>query len=163
MPSSTNAFRVLRHPIVLLLAGGIASAFATHIGHAQERAQSDAIYQAVVAGMSCKQSTPGTPQLDCTYTVGRGVAFVIAGVGEPDAAITVTRATGYESDFYVTIGLGHGCVIVKPGRVTNEAALKRGELPRMAFVSPVDGKVYRTWQECGATRKRRCCPSSDGR
>jgi hypothetical protein len=115
----------------------------------------DATYQAVVAGMRCRQGTSHEPQLDCTYRVGTGVEFVIAGIGDPAVSITVVRATGYDTDYYVSVGMAHGCVIVKPGRTTREAALKRGEVPRMAFVSPVDGKVYHTWEECGATKPRR--------
>jgi hypothetical protein len=109
-------------------------------------------YDAVVAGMQCKQSSGPEPQLDCEYTVGEGLSFVIAGAGGSDAGITVTKATGYASDNYATFGALHGCIIVKPGRKPKEAAPKRGVRPDMAFVSHRNGKVYRTWQECAETK-----------
>lgn len=112
-------------------------------------AQEAPTYDAVVAGMSCKQSAlQGERQLDCEYKVGRGLQFTIAGVGQSDAAITVAKASGYDSDFYFTFGVMHGCVIVKPGTSTRDAALKAGVRPDMAFVSPKTGKVYKTWPEC---------------
>ena len=108
-------------------------------------------YDAVVRGMTCKQSTVPTSgdQLNCEYRVGQGLEFVIAGVGQPDAAITFVKVSGYDADFYASVGIMHGCVILKPGTRTNERTLSSGALPGMAFVSPKTGKVYRTWEECG--------------
>lgn len=105
-------------------------------------------YDATVAGSKCGQMDVGqkAAQLNCDYTVGKGLAFSIAGVGQDDAGITVTRAEGYSSDYYFTFGLGHGCVIVKPG----EAA--QGSSFEMAFVSPKNGRVYHTWRECAAVK-----------
>jgi len=101
-------------------------------------------YEAVVAGMTCHQSSNQITGFWCEYAVGGGLRFVIAGVGQPDAAVTVEEALGYDSDYYFTFGVGHGCVIVKPGKLA-----LRGEDPfPVAFVSPVTGKVYQTWQEC---------------
>lgn len=111
-------------------------------------------YDLVVAGMTCKQSPLSNErQLDCYYRIGRGLAFTIAGVGQLDAAITVEKAEGFDSDYYFTFGMMHGCVVIKPGQKTNDAALKAGKLPDMAFVSPKTGKVYRTWKECQKTSK----------
>jgi hypothetical protein len=42
--------------------------------------------------------------------------FSIDGVGESDAGITVMRTVGPAGDFYLTFGVAHGCVIVKPGK-----------------------------------------------
>ena len=117
-------------------------------------AQNRPTYDAVLRGTSCKQSqpAPGEAQLDCDYHVGDGLAFVIAGVGEPDAAITVTKASGYEADYYLTFGVLHGCVIVKPGAKATKAAFRDHVLPDMAFVSPKTGKVYTTWRDCQQAR-----------
>ena len=105
-------------------------------------------YDAVVAGMSCKQSYISDTQLDCDYRVGKDLHFVIAGTGQDDAAITVVRAAGYDGDYYATFGILHGCVIVKPGSGSGRPAFSD-----MAFVSPTTGKVYLTWQECGRATK----------
>lgn len=101
-------------------------------------------YDAVARGSSCSQFDAGQSgtQLNCEYTVGAGLKFDIAGVGEPDAGITVTHADGLDADYYFTYGVGHGCVIVKHGQ---------GKID-MAFVSPKNGRVYHTWAECGSAK-----------
>jgi hypothetical protein len=108
--------------------------------------QTSSTYDAVVRGMVCKQSTlPSVPQqLDCQYRVGRDLEFAVTGVGQRDAAITIVRAAGYGGDYYASIGLLHGCIIVKPG-TRSASSVEAG----MAFVSPKTGKVYKTWEECG--------------
>lgn len=105
-------------------------------------------YDAVVKGMSRKQSSIAGLQLDCDYRVGQDLHFVIAGAGQDDAAFTVLRTAGYDGDYYATFGVLHGCVIVKPG-----SRSRRPALLDMAFVSPTDGKVYRTWQECAQSTR----------
>ena len=102
----------------------------------------------VVAGMTCRQSAITAGSMNCEYSVGSGLKFSIAGVGQEDAGITVERSTGYDSDYYLSFGILHGCVIIKPGRLTTDAARAAGVLPEMAFVSPRTGKVYESWQEC---------------
>lgn len=102
----------------------------------------------VVAGMSCRQSAMTAGAMNCEYVVGKGLKFSIAGVGQEDAGVTVEHAAGYDSDYYLTFGLLHGCVIVKPGRLATDASFGERVLPRMAFVSPRSGKVYESWQQC---------------
>ena len=46
---------------------------------------------------------------------GGGGEVSVDGVGGSDAGITVMRTVGLASDFYLTFGVAHGCVIVKPG------------------------------------------------
>ena len=87
--------------------------------------------------------------IHCEYKVGAGLHFTIDGVGEKDAGITFLRSS-FDGDFYATFGVYHGCVIVKRG----------GDAPRygplvgpggpsdIAFVSPKNGKVYRSWTDC---------------
>ena len=116
---------------------------------ASAQANTRPTYEAVVKGMSCKQQTSlSVTQLDCEYRVGRSLEFIIAAVGQRDAAITVVRSSGYEADYYASIGVAHGCVIVKPGTLAREAASRRGMDADMAFVSPKNGKVYKFWQDC---------------
>jgi hypothetical protein len=51
----------------------------------------------------------------------------------------------WDGDLYATYGVGHGCVIVKRGKqLAAEYPLEFA----VAFVSPRNGKVYRTWPDC---------------
>jgi len=114
------------------------------VGPVTVEAQSTlALVNEVYAGRDC-QRQESINQLDCTYTVGEDLAFIIAGVGQRDASITVWRTVGYEGDFYASFGLLHGCVIVKPGS-GNPAAQRAFQ---MAFVSPRTGEVYADWETC---------------
>jgi hypothetical protein len=102
-------------------------------------------YDAVVAGMSCKQQSSG--QLDCDFRVGKSLRFTIAGVGLDDAAITFFKVD-FDGDYFATVGVQHGCVVIKPAKPT------RGSGLHYAFVSPRDGKVYRDWPTCSKATKR---------
>jgi hypothetical protein len=106
------------------------------------RAAAQSTYNAVVAGMRCAQQ--GSGQMDCEFHVGRSLYFVIAGVGQTDAAITFLKVD-FDGDYYASVGVLHGCVIVKPGHPDPAA----GQWD-MAFVSPRTGRVYHTWQTCMA-------------
>ena len=102
-------------------------------------------YEAVVAGMSCRQQTNG--RVDCQYGVGEALRILITGVGQEDAVVNfqkVDSTAGYVAGFAAL----HGCVIVRPARVRPDS------LAALAFVSPRDGKVYRTWQHCRQPPKR---------
>lgn len=109
------------------------------------RAAPRTTYDAVVAGMSCRQQVSG--RLDCAYEVAESLGIVITGVGQEDAVVTFTRVdstAGYVAGFAAL----HGCVIVRPARARPDS------LPALAFVSPRDGKVYRTWQHCHQPPRR---------
>lgn len=102
-------------------------------------AWSDGTYDATVAGRNCRDFHQ---QLSCEYRVGKSLHFEIAGIGDPDTAVTFYKVD-WDGDYYATWGLLHGCVIVKAG------AKARDPSPvNTAFVSPLNGKVYRTWQAC---------------
>lgn len=101
--------------------------------------QGPTTYRAVVAGMSCKQNSAAS--LECDYRVGRSLHFNIAGVGDKDAGITFL-ASSFEGDYFATVGVLHGCVIVKPGKARDNPL-------DVAFVSPRNGKVYQDWGACG--------------
>jgi len=97
-------------------------------------------YDTVVAGMKCEQNSMAS--MECDYRVGRSLHFNIAGVGQKDASITFFQAS-WDGDYYASVGVLHGCVVVKTGKAV--------EGPRVfdfAFVSPRNGKVYSTWQAC---------------
>jgi len=99
-------------------------------------------YDLVVEGMKCHQNVMGS--LECDYRVGPSLHFNIAGVGDKDASIAFF-ASSFDGDYYATVGVLHGCVIVKPGKTA-----KRAGLLDFAFVSPRSGKVYLDWESCQA-------------
>lgn len=79
--------------------------------------------------------------------MGKDLHFAIAGVGEADGTVTFYKVNK-DGDFYASFGLQHQCVIVKTG-----AKPPKGVSPlALAFVSPKNGKVYRTWDECQSGR-----------
>lgn len=122
---------------------------------AQGQEKDPSTYDVVVAGSTCSQAQmpyQNSAQLSCNYTVGSGLKFEIAGVGQPDAAILVVKAGGLDADYYMKFGILHGCVIVQRGFAKLPSSSKRLPGFDMAFVSPTTGRVYRTWQECGQSR-----------
>jgi hypothetical protein len=107
-------------------------------------------YELVLAGKKCETSR-WDQTLSCDYTVGAGLQFTIAGIGQPDTAVTFMKSS-FDGDFYATFGLLHGCVIVKRGTkgVESEDAFEPGGFADYAFVSPRNGKVYKRWDQCKA-------------
>ena len=105
------------------------------------------VYEMTMKGKKC--TTSEKQQIDCEYRVGKDFWLTISGIGMPDTAITF-MSSSFEGDFYGTVGVMHGCVIVKPGKIVLDLAAKNGVDPGFAFISPKNGKVYRTWQECEA-------------
>jgi hypothetical protein len=110
-------------------------------------AHAQTTYELTVRGAECKQNTGG--DLYCVYKVGRDLEFSIAGVGTPDAGISFLKSS-FAGDFYARFGIQHGCVIVAAGEKAPGPATAVGS--DFAFVSPANGRVYRTWQECAKTR-----------
>ena len=100
----------------------------------------DAVYDAVVAGKECR-SKENYP-LHCTYRVGVDLEIIIAGVGDPDTLI-VFKSSRYDGDYYGAVGVLHGCVIVRPGGPWVDHPVGS-----IAFISPINGKVYKTWDAC---------------
>ena len=101
-------------------------------------------YDQVVSGTKCFKN--GVGDLECDYRVGQSLHFGVAGVGKPDASIYFYSAS-FEGDFFAVFGLSHGCVIVRPGRGASE--VRQLDL---AFVSPRNGQVYRTFELCGKAK-----------
>ena len=108
-------------------------------------------YDLVLEGRKCETGT-WDQTLSCEYAVGTGLKFAIAGIGQPDTAVTFMKSS-FDGNFYATFGLLHGCVIVKRGTkgVESEDAFEPGGFADYAFVSPRNGKVYRSWEQCEAT------------
>jgi hypothetical protein len=99
-------------------------------------------YEATTRGALCK-STPQGPR-ECSYSVGRDLAFSIAPIGEPDALISFIRSDD-GGDYYASFGVLAGCVVVKHGKRGMREADSRYAY---AFVSPRNGRVYRDWHDC---------------
>jgi hypothetical protein len=96
-------------------------------------------FEDTVAGKRCNQNTQ---TISCRYKVGKDLEFTIDGIGDPDTGISFLHSN-FDGDYFATFGLRHGCVIVKHGR---DPRLP----PDFAFVSPRNGKVYKTWEDCKA-------------
>jgi len=92
-------------------------------------------------------------QIDCDYFAGKDFHLTIAGVGLRDASITFATSNE-EGDFYGTVGIMHGCVIVKRGRkgLDPKAGWGPGSMVDYAFISPRNGKVYSDWESCRDSR-----------
>lgn len=96
-------------------------------------------FDAVVAARKCSDENQ---QLVCEYRVGKSLRFAVVAIGMPDTAVTFFKSD-WDGDYYATFGLMHGCVIVKPGAKSAATGL-----PRFAFVSSRNGKVYASWETC---------------
>ena len=100
----------------------------------------DRTYENVIKGKSCKESS--SQRLDCTYRIGRDLYIAIAGIGMPDTGINF-YASSLEGDYYASVGVLHGCIIVTPGKL-----LESKENGGYAFISPNNGKIYKDWRSC---------------
>ena len=98
-------------------------------------------YDIVVSGMKCQQNSLG--DMECNYRVGRSLHFGIVGVGQKDPQAIYFYEASMKGDYFAVLGLTHGCVVVRPG-----LALPEWQRLSLAFVSPKNGRVYRTWESC---------------
>ena len=97
-------------------------------------------FDRIVKGKSCVEQR--SQQLNCDYRIGTDFWLSIAAVGSSDAGITFMKSD-FNGNYYGTVGVLHGCVIVKTGT----ANTTRNPLD-FAFVSPRNGKVYQDWPSC---------------
>jgi hypothetical protein len=101
-------------------------------------------FDLTVRGSSCKQNSQGS--LLCSYVIGKDLEISITAAGEEEVGISFLRSN-IAGDYYGRFGTMHGCVIVAEG----VASAQRSKGPSdFAFISPKNGRVYRTWQECKA-------------
>lgn len=96
---------------------------------------SDSTYIAVVKGKKCQEDR--NQSLSCSYKVGKTLHIEIAGIGSPDTGIAFMKSD-FEGDYYGKYGMLHGCIIVT----------SVNDLSSFAFISPKNGKVYKSWPEC---------------
>jgi hypothetical protein len=102
----------------------------------------DPPFEATTRGALCKPA-PQTP-VECSYSVGRDLAFSIAPVGQPDVAVKFIRSND-QGDYYAGFGVLAGCVVVRHGQ---RGLREAGSPYAYAFVSPRNGRVYRDWHDC---------------
>jgi hypothetical protein len=103
----------------------------------------DSVYVRTLASKKCSISL--NQQIECIYTLGKDLKFVIAGIGTEYTSITFLSSS-FDGDFYGSVGIKHGCVIVQAGQKTIKSdGSMHGQY---AFVSPKNGKVYNDWIEC---------------
>ena len=99
------------------------------------------LFDITTRGTSCKALSDGS--LFCKYEVGKDLEFSITSVGREDAGVSFLRSS-IKGDYWARFGVLHGCVIVVQGEGTAQTAARAD----FAFVSPKNGRVYHTWQEC---------------
>jgi hypothetical protein len=131
-----TALSVLLLVCVFVTGGGL---------HADAGDTTQSIYDAVLTGRTCKARETGQT-LSCEYRVGSDLYFSIDGIGDPDTGISFLRSS-FDGDYFATVGVMHGCVIVKHGKKTLPEDLSV-YMRDFAFISPKNGKVYRDWQHC---------------
>lgn len=96
---------------------------------------SETTYDVLVAGKSCQENK--NQSLSCSYKAGKSLLIEIAGIGSPDTGVGFLKSD-FNGDYYAKYGVLHGCIIVN----------RTSDLNSFAFISPKNGKIYRTWQEC---------------
>jgi len=104
------------------------------------------VYDTVRSGRTCRDSTDPPGSMECEYAVGNGLHFLISGVGQPDWGIAFYKSSA-DSDFYGAFNSGDECIAIYRGR---KGLASMESLADEAFVSPKNGEVYRTRQECQA-------------
>ena len=104
------------------------------------------VYDTVRSGRICRDSVDPPGSMECEYAVGNGLHFLINGVGQPNWGIAFYKSSA-DSDFYGAFISRDKCIAIYRGR-KGLASLE--SLADEAFVSPKNGQVYRTRQECQA-------------
>jgi hypothetical protein len=129
--------------MLLTAVAGDASAQATSLTRGiPDSASRTPTYDAVVAGMSCKQKSSG--EMGCEYKVGTTLRFLITGVGQADVSVTFLKVDE-GGPYAASIAPLNGCVRVWP---SSDKAAPVPNANDVAFVSTRDGKVYRSWNVC---------------
>jgi len=118
----------------------IVVAMVAALGYSHAQAQNQT-FQDLAKGKSCAYGND-QQQLDCQYIIGQSLHIVIAGIGQPDTSITFNHSN-IKGEYFARVGKLHGCVIVVPGKSSG-----RPLLGNHAFISPENGMIYATWEEC---------------
>ncbi|MDH4175019.1 MAG: hypothetical protein OEZ09_07910 [Betaproteobacteria bacterium] len=103
-------------------------------------------YEAVKRGLDCNLRPDGS--LGCRYRVGRDLEFELHRVGEPGVMLRLLRASD-QGDYSADPKLLGRCVFVRHGTRGREAG---GSEFYFAFVSAMNGFVYRSLRDCRLAR-----------
>ena len=101
-------------------------------------AEAPSTYELLLRAKACSNSSN---QINCKYQLGKSFSMEIAGVGQNDTSINFFKSD-FDGEFYGKVGVLHGCAIVARSNLISD----------MAFVSPKNGKVYKTWPECAEAK-----------
>ena len=97
-------------------------------------------YDLALKGKKCTEGL--NQQLNCDYKIGDDFHLGITAVGQSVAGVTFLKSD-VNGKHYGAFGILHGCVIVKNGNKNRD----KSPLDN-AFVSPINGKVYKDWESC---------------
>lgn len=103
----------------------------------------DQLFKKVVAGSKCEQTANNG--LVCEFTVGDQLSFSIKDAGGADTVVGF-RQSNIKSDFYAV--LYFGCIVIVPG----QAHPRNYDKNYGVYVSPKNGRVYKTKTECQPAR-----------
>lgn len=101
--------------------------------------QQENLFNLVSSGKKC-ESTQGNG-LYCEYKIGDRLSFGIKDVGGTDTVIGF-HESDIKNKFYAVVYFG--CIVVVPGK----AHKRNYDLSYGVYVSPIDGNVYKTKEEC---------------
>jgi hypothetical protein len=98
----------------------------------------DSLFVIVNNAKTCESGDRGN---ECNYRIGDSFHVSIAGVGTASAGIHFMKSDANQP-IYASFGIGHGCVIVN--------RFKEKTIPEFVFISPKNGVVYDSWNDCSA-------------
>lgn len=139
---SIGAMNVYLYAFMTLLTSSILLYMPSH-----SWADQSSTYDEVLKGKQCAAHS-NSQTLSCQYRVGADLHLSIDGIGQEDTGVTFMRSNA-EGDFYATYGILHGCVVVKRGNKRySPEPVGPDPMSDYAFISPRNGKVYRSWPQC---------------
>jgi hypothetical protein len=124
---------ILKAAMVVILFTGLGSKL-----NAAENTVDKTLFEIISESKNCENIISGK---ECDYSVGNFFKVSIAAIGTDIAAIYFFKSDA-EQPVYGSFGTHHGCVII------NRWKGSKG-LPEYVFISPKNGNVYNSWQECG--------------
>ena len=113
----------------------------SHLAGAQSL--QDKLFARVVAGADCKQTVNNG--LICEYRIGNKLSFSIKDAGGTDTVVGF-HYSNINDELYAVYYFG--CIVVVPGY----AHPKNYDRDYGIYVSPKNGRVYRTRQECQSAK-----------
>ena len=81
-----------------------------------------------------------TSAKSCTYQVGDYFKVAIAAIGTAATGVHFEKSDR-DMPVYASFGTSHGCIIVN-----------KFETSEFVFISPKNGMIYKSWQDCGSAR-----------